>query len=383
MKANVKTVEHAKIGRHHIEGTTGLYLHVGDNSSRWLFRYHRPDGRPNETGIGSTRDVSLKEAVEQAEKLRALARAGVDPIADKRAKKLEQKVNGKTVRDVLDLYAKEFAARRATAGIVALIDRHAADLMPLAVAKVTTADVKAALATTLASRPKTAAKVRALLSTLFSFAKASGMREGDDPASRDVWRFLVPPPPKPTPYRMMPYPEVPAFFDTLLAKGTMNALALAFAVCATARSGEVLGMTFDELDFDQRLWTCPGTRTKRGIIHRTPLSAAALDVIARAKTLGGDHGYVFKGASKSKLSSRAMEGLMHRQLRQPYAVHATARASFSTWANQTQSFAFEDVEACLAHQIGNSVSRSYDRADRLLKRRVILEAWSDFLLLRA
>jgi hypothetical protein len=65
LKANVKTVGNAKVGRHQIEGVVGLYLHVGERNARWLYRYHRADGRPTETGLGSTRDVTLKEAVER------------------------------------------------------------------------------------------------------------------------------------------------------------------------------------------------------------------------------------------------------------------------------------------------------------------------------
>ena len=108
LKANMKAVEHAEVGRHSIEGVTGLYLHVGDKGARWLFRYHRPDRRPNETGLGSLADVSLKEAVERAHDLRKLVRSGVDPIALKREQRQRQTTDGKTLRDALTMYGEEF-----------------------------------------------------------------------------------------------------------------------------------------------------------------------------------------------------------------------------------------------------------------------------------
>jgi hypothetical protein len=180
LKQNVKVIEHAPVGRHSIEGVTGLHLHVGANSSRWLLRYHRPDGRPNETGLGSLADVSLKEAVERAHDLRKLVRSGVDPIALKREQRQRHTTDGKTLRDALTMYGEEFKDRAGAREGVRLIKRHAATLLtrPLA-QEMTAVEIKAALTKVQASHPKTAVRTRAALSALFSFAIGHGWRQGN------------------------------------------------------------------------------------------------------------------------------------------------------------------------------------------------------------
>ena len=133
MKANVKrwrTRGRSPSNR----GRAGLYLHVADNSARWLFRYHR-NGRPTETGLGSARDVTLKEAVERAQELRKAVRSGTDPIEQKRQQKLQARtdsVNGTTLGDVIDAYRKAKGEARGVKVTAALIDRHAAQLLPVA-----------------------------------------------------------------------------------------------------------------------------------------------------------------------------------------------------------------------------------------------------------
>jgi hypothetical protein len=102
-------------------------------------------------------------------------------------------------------------------------------------------------------------------------------------------------------------------------------------------------------------------------------------VLARARAYRLSERLVFTGAIRgSCLSARALEVLLHRQLRVPYAVHGF-RAAFSTFCNETQPFAFEDVEACLAHQTGNSVSRAYDRGEKLVKRAAIMQTWGNYV----
>jgi hypothetical protein len=159
LKQNVKVIEHAPVGRHSIDGVTGLHLHVGENSSRWLLRYHRPDGRPNETGLGSLADVSLKEAVERAHDLRKLVRSGVDPVALKREQRQRQTTDGKTLRDALTMYGEEFQDRAGAREGVRLIERHAAMLLlkPVNV-EMKPLEIKTALAKVIEVHPKTAAR---------------------------------------------------------------------------------------------------------------------------------------------------------------------------------------------------------------------------------
>ena len=296
LKANVKTVENAKVGRHQIEGIVGLYLHVGENKSkRWLFRYHRPDGRPTETGLGSARDVTLKEAVERAHELRKVVRSGSDPVALKRERRLEATTDGKTLRYALDLYAEEFKDRAGAREGVKLIQRHAATLLtrPLS-EEMTAVEVKTTLLKVQASHPKTATRTRAALAALFSFCIGHGWRQGN-PCDRAVWRSLSPPAPKSVPYPMLPLKLLPSFWQRLLDRDSVPSLALAFTIAVAARQAETTGLLWDDLDLDARLMIVPPHKIKMRVEHRQPLSDAALDVLARVRAKGENRAMSFPG----------------------------------------------------------------------------------------
>jgi integrase len=126
---------------------------------------------------------------------------------------------------------------------------------------------------------------------------------------------------------------MPDYWRRLVDHNTVSSLAFAFTIATAARQAETRGMTWDDLDLEQRLWTVPPHKIKMKREHRQPLSDAALDVIARAKALGRKSSYVFPGLGGSRMGSRTMENLQHRIMKMPFSAHATARATFSTWAN--------------------------------------------------
>ena len=380
LKPNVKTVANAKVGRHQIMGAVGLYLHVGENKSkRWLFRYHRPDGRPTETGLGSARDVTLKEAVERAHELRKVVRSGADPVALKRERRLEATTDGKTLRDALTLYADEFKDRAGAREGARLIERHAATLLmrPLG-EELTAVEVKMALLKVQGSHPKTAARTRAALSALFSFCIGHGWRQGN-PCDRAVWRSLSPPAPKSVPYPMLPLKLLPSFWQRLLDRDSVPSLALAFTIAVAARQAETTGLVWGDLDLDARLMIVPPHKIKMRVEHRQPLSDAALDVLDRIRAKGRKSSHVFPGLGGSRMGSRTQSNLMRRQEGMPYSAHAAARSCFSTALHEMTDFAHEDIELCLAHRPGNSVSRSYNHATAIEKRRAIMQWWGEFL----
>jgi integrase len=225
--------------------------------------------------LGSLDDVSLEKATDEAQRLRKLVRDGIDPIAAKREQHRTSKVDGKTFRDVLTAYAKEFASKRGVVEKTRLIERHCATLLPLAVAGIDTAAVKNSLAAVQASHPKTAARTRAALSVLFNDVKAGGLRAADDPASQATFKFLAPSPPKSIPHRMMLPKEAPGFYAQLIARDSNVSLGLAFPIRVAGRTSEILGLRWSEVDLDQRLVVIPASRMKARAEHRIPISDAA------------------------------------------------------------------------------------------------------------
>jgi integrase len=235
-------------------------------------------------------------------------------------------------------------------------------------ASITTQGMLAALAPLQDMYPKQAARVRANVALIFDYAIARGLFASANPAASSIFRFMLPPPPPSIPHRMMP-----------VENPLPSHLCLQWLICTAARSQEAIRVEWADINVDAHLWVVPPHKIKMRKAHKVPLSSAAVSVLTHARQLYGDTGYVFHGQTKgSPMSPRILESVMHQHMREPYSVHAL-RASFSTWCNDRTAFDFNDVEACLAHQVGNAVSRAYDRADRLAKRAVILQAWGDFV----
>ena len=79
----------------------------------------------------------------------------------------------------------------------------------------------------------------------------------------------------------MPYEEVAAFVAELREREATAALALELCILTAARSGEILGMRWAEIDLDKKIWTVPADRMKAGREHRVPLSQRAVAILAR------------------------------------------------------------------------------------------------------
>jgi integrase len=174
----------------------------------------------------------------------------------------------------------------------------------------------------------------------------------------------------------MPYERVAAFIGHLRESDSLTALALEFCILTAARSGEVLGMRWSEVDLEKNVWTVPAHRMKAGREHRVPLSKRAVAILkplTEIKT--GD--FVFPGQRKNRpLSDRAMNATLHRK-KADVTVHGF-RSSFRDWAGNESPFPREVVETALAHAVGNEVERAYRRSDALAKRRELMEAWANY-----
>src|SRR5262249_15901888 len=148
-------------------------------------------------------------------------------------------------------------------------------------------------------------------------------REGENPAR---WRghldTLLPPRQKLTRghYAAMPYAELPTFMARLRAREGIAAKALEFAILTAARSGEVLGAGWGEIDREAKAWTVPATRIKAGREHRVPLSPPAMAILEAMQAVRvSDH--VFPGyRSERPLGDMALH-LVRERMEMPYTVH--------------------------------------------------------------
>ncbi len=174
----------------------------------------------------------------------------------------------------------------------------------------------------------------------------------------------------------LPYAEVPAFVAQLADQTGVNSKALEFLILTAARSGEVLGARWSEIDLDKKLWTIPAARMKEKKEHRVPLVDRAIAIL---KGLPREGDFVFIGARKNMpLGKNAFLKLIWTMGRDDITIHGF-RSSFRDWAGETTGFPAEVCEAALSHAIGGGgVRTDYQRGDLLDKRRKLMETWAAY-----
>jgi integrase len=243
-----------------------------------------------------------------------------------------------------------------------------------------TDDVLAVLKPIWQAKAETASRLRGRIEKVLDAAKAKGFRDGENPAR---WRghldHLLPKPSKLERghHAAMPYEDVAAFMGELRQREAMAARALEFCILTAARSGEVLGLRWSEVDLDKALWTVPAERMKAGRTHRVPLCDGAVVILKQLAETGTGE-FVFAGHKPGMpLSNMAMEMMLRRMKIENATVHGF-RSSFRDWAGNVSSFPREVVETALAHVIGDKTEQAYRRSDALEKRRKLMEAWAAY-----
>jgi integrase len=335
-------------------------------------------------GLGSLHDYSLGEARARARAARKLALDGVDPIEDRRQRRTDAATAlkfGQAVDLYLAAHEASWRSEKHRAQWRATLATYAVpELGHLALGDIETAAVLRVLSPIWGTKPETASRVRGRIEAVLAWGIALGMRDGPNPA---VWKNhlskLLPPRARLAAVRhhpAMPYPELPRFMTELTAHPVVSAMALRFLILTTARTGEAIGATWDEVDEVARVWTVPGSRMKSGRPHRVPLSDAALAVLKALPRIQ-DCPFLFPGARVGRpLSNMACLELM-RELRPDFVPHGF-RASFKSWATETTTHAREAIELALAHRVGDAVERAYMRGDMFAKRCALMDDWAQF-----
>jgi integrase len=248
-------------------------------------------------------------------------------------------------------------------------------------ADVDTGMVLKALEPIWATKPETASRVRGRIEAVLDWSKARGYREGENPAR---WRGhldkLLPARRKVRKvehHAALPYAELPTFMADLRKREGIGARALEFAILTAARTGEVIGATWAEIDLETRLWTIPADRMKGRRQHRVPLSDRAIEILAALPRIQGNE-FVFPGARDGKpLSNMAMLKTLERMGRDDLTSHGF-RSSFRDWAAETTGYPGDLVEMALAHVVSNATEAAYRRGDMFDKRRRLMDDWAAY-----
>jgi integrase len=359
-----------------------LFLVVGKSGSKkWTFLYRR-QGKLTEIGLGSLVDVSLAKARDKAVAARSLLDAGTDPLDAKRATEkaaIAVPAFGAFALELVDTIEGGFRNSKHRAQWRATLQTYCKPIWNTPIDRVDTAGVLTCLTPIWQSKPETAARVRGRIERVLDAAKARGLRAGENPA---LWRghlsATLPRRKKLSRghHAALPYKEMSEFVTKLRAQSGVTALALEYLILTAARTGEVIGAKWSEINLTEALWTVPGARMKAGHEHRVPLSKRAMAIIGQLAAMKASD-FLFPGQKRGTgLSNMAMLVLLQRRMgRRDVTAHG-ARSAFSDWAFEVSSFSSELREKALAHSIRNESEAAYRRGDALDKRRPLMDAWA-------
>lgn len=387
-RLTAKQVQNAKAGRHADGG--GLHLEVdGEGRRRWIWRYHR-NGNSREMGLGSAATVTLAEARAERDRWRRVMVDGRDPI-DERGQLYEPPVQLKTFGDVATAYLAEHeqgwrnAKHRAQWRMT--LEVHAQPLWRKPVAEVSTADILAVLKPIWQETPETASRLRGRIEAVLDAAQALGhVEEGRANPAR--WKGHLA---KLLAKRQrlsrghhaaMAFGDLPAFVQLLRQDRSLGARALEFLILTAARTGEVIGATWAEVESGSSVWIVPATRMKAGREHRVPLSSPALSILEQIRPIAArnsaGHPFIFPGLRPGRPLSNMVFAMALRRRGLKVTPHGF-RSAFADWRGDATSFPKELAEAALAHTIGDKVEAAYRRSDALERRRELMDAWARFL----
>ncbi|HVE20710.1 MAG TPA: tyrosine-type recombinase/integrase [Acidocella sp.] len=378
----------------------GLWLHVGPNAldengkptktgKSWIFRFML-DGKAREMGLGPLYTIGLSEARDRAQTCRKALLEGIDPLEVKHAKRKARKLEAAKAITFKDCAGKYIAANKAAwrneKHVGQWENTLAAYVYPLigglAVSEIDTGHVTRVLEPIWTTKSETASRVRGRIESVLSYATTHGWRAGENPARwRGHLENVLPKKSKVAKvehHAALPWRESGAFMKALATEQGTAALAFRFAILTAARTGEVIGARWSEIDLQHAVWTIPGERMKAGVEHRVPLSADAVVLLREAaKLLVDDAEFVFPGGKKDKpLSNMALLMTLRRMKRDDLTAHGF-RSTFRDWAAETGQPA-DIAEAALAHTVGDKTVAAYQRGDLLDRRRKLMEAWAAF-----
>ena len=358
----------------------GLYLVVDPTGSkRWVLRIV-VQGRRRDIGLGGLKVVSLADAREHAAELRKSARAGSDPMIERRRAKAKLPSFEEAARKVHRDRAGSWKNVKHAAQWLSTLEQYAFPVFGVhRIDLIETPDVLKALSEIWLKRPETARRVRQRIGAVFDWAKAAGFRSGENPVE-GVTKGLPRQPDRDEHFAALPYTEVAGFLVKLSTAATSEGakLALEYLILTASRTSEVLGARWAEMDLVKGIWTISSDRMKAGREHRVPLSKRALAILQRAKDLSGGSTFVFPGRTLDRPMSNMVFLMIVRRMDLSVTVHGF-RSAFRDWSSERTNFSREVCEMALAHTIKSKAEAAYRRGDLLEKRRDLMATWAKYI----
>lgn len=373
-------------GLRFVGGVAGLALQVAPSGARsWILRV-MIGGKRREMGLGGFPDVTLAGAKEAARAARQKIKDGIDPIGDAQAK-----------RSALAAAraASMTFSQAATAYIAAMEsewsnNKHASQwrntlasyafpvIGKIFVRDIDQSHVMQVLEPIWLTKTETAKRLRGRIENVLDWARVRGYRSGENPAR---WRghldMLLPTPGKvqrTKHHPALPFSDLGEFMVKLRQQEGTGARALEFAILTAARSGEVRGASWSEIDMADATWTIPADRMKAKREHRVALNKEALALL---ESLPRTHELIFPNSKGTILSDMTLTAVLRRMKRGDITAHGF-RSTFRDWCSERTNYPRDVAEMALAHTIGDKVEAAYRRGDLFEKRRLMMRDWGRF-----
>jgi integrase len=395
----------------------------------WVLRLTTGETRTSSTGkpfavrrdfgLGSYPEISLSEARNLAAELRAQLRAGVDPVEQRKvekAKQLSEQAKRRTFEEAArachEIKSSEFTNPKHAAQWLTTLETYAfPSIGKLPVGDVETAHIVDLLKPIWTTKHSIAERVLQRISAVMAYATAAKYRSGPNPADKKGNLDKLLPDAKAVKkkagakkhHARVDVEAIPTFMADISSRSSISALALKFAVLTAARSGEVRGATWSEIDFKARVWKLTAERMKAGRGHRVPLSDSAIALL-KGVPRGGNADLIFPNLSGNILSDMTLSKMlkdMHAAAEkrgEPGYIdsnqgriatpHGTARSSFKDWSRSStsrvmtngnrSSFPDEWSELALAHINSDETRAAYARDELLEERRELMQAWANY-----
>ncbi len=376
-----------------------LFLRITPAAMKyWQLRYYRPDGREALHQFGCYPELSLAQARMKATELLSELAQGIDPVVAKR-QRIAQALGDQMHFDLCALQYIEAKRpewknpKHAQQWTNTLASYASPVFGHVPISQIGVELVMQCLEPIWLEKNETASRLRGRIESVLDWARARGLRSGDNPAAwKGGLQSLLAAPSKAqrvVSHPSMPYAQLPAFMQALQQREGAGPRAMMLLILTACRSGEVRASRWSE--FSTHVWTIPAERMKAKIEHRVPLSVQARALLASIRTSSGsaftsdahsnaDSDWLFTGSKQSQpTSDMTMTKQLERMGFGQYTVHGF-RSSFRVWSAEQTQYPREVCEHALAHKLPDKVEAAYMRSDYLDKRALLMQDWADFLL---
>lgn len=381
-KVTAKNIFTLPEGRHSV--APNLNLRVRDGKRTYVLRYCI-GGKRKDKHLGSADDLSLTEAKRLADKLRSELAEGKLPqtARDKLAEKLKEADAPTFEKYALEAIEKIASVRvwknaKHKAQWFATVRAYAFPVLgKKKLSEIKKADVLEVLRPIWSSKTETASRVRGRLENIFSYAVTDGLMEFNPAIWRGNLDRDLPPPSKiqiVEHHEAMPLEVLQGKISCFYPADTRTRQVILFTILTASRVGESVPARWDEIDWENRIWSVPPERRKdqKPYPHRVPLSDQAIELLNSVEKKGEEI-FCFNA---DNLGSRYSLAHLLQQMTNTTATMHGFRSTFRDWAAEN-GVPDTIAEKCLMHVTGNAVVQAYQRSDLLEQRREVMQAWAD------